>query len=117
MMLIAMICGAVLVSCGGSGDSGSKDKGGKETTATSSSKNAEDQMLDEFEKFVEEYIEHAKALMAGDQAAVLKAEQMSSDYEDLMGRITLAEEAGKFTPEQIERGSKIGEKMAEAFGL
>ena len=118
MVLIAMICGAVLASCGGR--SGQKGAGktcddAAKTEAACAAKTDEDKMLDEFEKFVDEYVEILKAVMSGDAAAVARSEQLTAGYEDLMLRITLAEEAGKFTDAQKERGQKIGEKMAAAF--
>ena len=111
MLLTAMICGTMIVSCGGE-KSGS---GGKDATTKSASKSAEDQMLDEFEKFVDEYVKFSKAMMAGDAAAIAKAGQMTSQYEELMQKITAADEAGKFTEAQKARGTKISEKMVEAF--
>ena len=114
-MLAAMICGVMFVGCGGGGSKPAATESNQIEVTEIVTKSAEDLMLDEFEQFVDEYIEVLKQAMAGDADAIAKSEELASQYEDLMQRLTEADDEGRFSEEHGERAEKIGEKMAAAF--
>ena len=114
-----MICGIMIVSCGGRGGSnsggGGNDGSVPASETRSTPKSEEDKMLDELEKFADEYIDVLKKVATGDVAAALLVQDKAKHFEELMQKISLVHDAGKLSEAQIERGTKIGEKIAAAF--
>ena len=113
-MLVSMVCGLIMVSCGGgSGNNATVN----ETESQSTAKSEEDKLVDELEKLLEDYLETARQLASGntDMALITKAQTQGARFAELSVEAELAHEEGRLTEEQVARIDKLGEKFTEMF--
>lgn len=71
-----------------------------------------DKILDEYEKFVDQYIKLYKKAMAGDMSALSEYTKILEKAEKLSEQLAEAED--EMTPAQLNRYMKIVNKMAKA---
>ena len=113
-----------LYSCGG-GNSDEKNttvKDEEETTSSSSSSNSStssiskenwDAVLQDYEKFVDQYIEFMKKLKKGDASVVQNTTELMTKALDLTKKLDKAKEK-ELTPAQSAKFKKLQEKLENA---
>ena len=120
MLLLAMICGVMMVSCGKSGGRSANDAETKECTTETKkceSKSDEDKLIDELESMLESVLDAVKQLAAGstDMNLITKMQAQTTGFTELQMQAEQAYEEGRLTDEQVARIERIGEKFEEAF--
>ena len=72
--------------------------------------------IDEYEKFVNEYIDIVQKMLAGDTAAAVQAMALETKATEMANRFDNLSESD-FTPEQIQKYLELTQKVSRAFGF
>ena len=97
-----------------SSSSNSSSSSYKKTSSKSSSKNW-DKVLDEYEKYVDEYIKFYKKAKNGDLSALSKYADFLEKAEDLEDALEKADDNDALTAAQLRRYEKIFEKLTRVL--
>lgn len=90
--------------------------GDDQTSILSSSDNAEwDQMLNEYEEYVDSYIRYYKKAMKGDMSALHSYSELLEKAEGLQESIEKAQSSNQLSMKQITRMSEIQTKMLQGM--
>ena len=114
MMFAALVCGIMVAGCGSGGGRGQSTPDANQTE-DATAKSEEDKLLDEMEKIVDDFISALRAAQSGDVAAITRSTEVMQKFQEIMQKVALAEEDGKFSEAQKERGEKIAQKVTEAM--
>ena len=86
-----------------------------ESSTSSDSSENWDEVLDEYEKYVNEYIKCYKKAKNGDVSALSQYVDLLEKAEDLEGMLQDADDDNALSPQQIKRFEKIFEKLYEVL--
>ena len=73
-------------------------------------------LIDEYEKFVSEYIEVVQKMMAGDMTVVAQAQALETRAHEMANRFDNLSEAD-LTPEQLQKYLELTHKITSTFGF
>ena len=91
IMTIVLFCGVVAVSA-----------------------NSGDKFIDDYEKFINKYVEIIKKMQAGDMSVMPQVSELQAEVMQWGTRALV--EGPNLTPEQAARLQKIGDKITKEFG-
>ena len=72
--------------------------------------------IDEYEKFVNEYIDIVQKMLAGDISAAIQAQALETKAQELVNRFENLSESD-FTPAQIQKYAELTQKITSIFGF
>lgn len=112
MKRIILIFVAVATMCGLSFNASAETLNAKSDVSVVAGDDWDD-LLDEYEKYVNKYIEVYKKAMAGDASAMAEYAELAAQAQKLAKQIEKAK--GDMTSAQLQRYTKITAKMASAL--
>ena len=72
--------------------------------------------IDEYERFVNEYVEIVQKMLAGDMAAAMQAQALETRVQEMERRFNNLSESD-FTPAQVQKYAELTERITRAFGF
>ena len=72
--------------------------------------------IDEYERFVNEYIDIVQKMMAGDMSAAIQAQALETRVLEMENRFNNLSESD-FTPAQIQKYMELTQRITSAFGF
>ena len=72
--------------------------------------------IDEYEKFVNEYIDIVQKMMAGDMSAAIQAQALETRVMEMENRFKNLSDSD-FTPAQIQKYLELTQRVTSAFGF